>query len=48
MLEKVFASVVKKEKIAENGDYNLSADRYLTAIDYTNAKWPMVELGGGV
>jgi type I restriction enzyme M protein len=40
-----FASIVKKEKIAENGDYNLSADHYLSAIDHTNAKWPMVELG---
>lgn len=42
--EEVFASVVKKEKIAENGDYNLSADHYLTAIDHANIKWPMVEL----
>ena len=25
--EKVFSSIVKKDKIAENGDYNLSADR---------------------
>jgi len=43
--EQMFASVVKKEKIAENGDYNLSANRYLVAVDYTNAKWSMVELG---
>lgn len=39
------AIYVEKEKIAESGDYNLSIDRYGIAIDYTNAKWPMVELG---
>lgn len=38
------AIAVNKEKIAENGDYNLSGDRYRVATDYTNAKWPMVEL----
>jgi type I restriction enzyme M protein len=43
--EEVFASVVKKDKIAENGDYNLSASNYLVAIDYSNVKWPIVELG---
>ena len=43
--EERFASVVKKEKIAKNGDYNLSANHYLAAIDYTNAKWPMIEVG---
>ncbi len=36
---------VKKEKIAENGDYNLTGDRYRETVDYSNAKWPMVELG---
>ena len=41
----LFAWVVKKEKIAESGEYNLSGDRYRVATDYTNAKWPMVELG---
>lgn len=35
---------VEKTKIAESGDYNLSGDRYRVAADYTNAKWPMVEL----
>ena len=40
------AIAVSKAKIAETGDYNLSGDRYRVAIDYTNAKWPMVELGG--
>ena len=42
--EETFASVVKKEKIAENGDYNLSADRYLAVANYTDTKWPMVKL----
>lgn len=40
-----FALLVDKTKIAENGDYNLSGDRYRTVTDYSNAKWPMVELG---
>jgi type I restriction enzyme M protein len=39
------ALYVEKSKIAENGDYNLSGDRYRVAIDYSNAKWPMVKLG---
>ena len=36
---------VTKSKIAESGDYNLTGDRYREAIDYSNVKWPMVELG---
>ena len=44
-LENKMASFVEKEKIAENGDYNLSGDRYRVATDYSKAKWPMVELG---
>jgi len=36
---------VPKSKIAENGDYNLSGDRYRIATDYSKAKWKMVELG---
>lgn len=43
--EEVFASVVKKEKIAKNGDYNLSANHYLATVDYANVKWPIVKLG---
>jgi len=43
--EEKFASVVKKEKIAKNGDYNLSANHYLAAIDHKNVKWPIVKLG---
>jgi len=36
---------VKKEKISENGNYNLTADRYREAKSRLNQKWPMVELG---
>lgn len=36
---------VKKDKIAENGDFNLTGDRYRETVDYRNAKWPIVELG---
>ncbi len=43
--ESKLAVWVEKSKIAESGDYNLSGDRYRTATNYTNAKWPMVELG---
>jgi type I restriction enzyme M protein len=38
-------TLVPKSKIAQTPDYNLSGDRYKTATDYTNAKWPMIELG---
>ena len=35
---------VEKTKIAEDGEYNLSGDRYRETVDYSNVKWPMVEL----
>lgn len=38
-------TLVTKERIAEGGEYNLSGDRYRVTQDYSNAKWPMVELG---
>ena len=44
MNEAKLAHVVKKEKIAESGDYNLSGDRYKEAVVY-NGKWDFVELG---
>lgn len=44
-VESKLAVYVGKSKIAESGDYNLSGDRYCVATDYSNAKWPMVELG---
>ncbi len=40
-----FAFAVTKEKIAENGEYNLTGDRYREVVDYSQMKWPMVELG---
>jgi len=48
-VENKLAVYVEKSKIAGppagGGDYNLSGDRYRVATDYTNTKWPMVELG---
>ena len=37
--------IVEKEKIAENGEYNLSGERYRENKVRSKAKWPMVELG---
>ena len=39
------ALYVKKTKIAEDGEYNLTGDRYRETVDYSNVKWPMIELG---
>lgn len=36
---------VKKEKIAESGDYNLTGERYRETEARRNQKWPLVELG---
>jgi type I restriction enzyme M protein len=44
-VEHPLALYVEKSQIAENGDYNLSGDRYRVATDYSNAKWPMVRIG---
>jgi len=41
--EEKLAYVVKKEKITENGDYNLSGDRYKQAVIYSG-KWDFVEI----
>lgn len=43
--ENKLAVYVEKSNISKTGDYNLSGDRYRVATDYSNAKWPMVELG---
>ena len=43
-IEKKIAHLVKKEKIAESGDYNLSGDRYKETMIYSG-KWDFVELG---
>ncbi len=42
--ENEMALWVKKEKIAESGDYNLTGERYREVEVYKNQKWPMVEL----
>ena len=39
------ALYVEKTKIAEDGEYNLSSNRYRETVDCSNVKWPMVELG---
>lgn len=42
--EKTIAQIVSKDKIKENGDYNLSGDRYKEDVVY-DGKWDLVELG---
>ncbi len=44
-IESKLALWVKKEKLAENEEYNLTGDRYRETIDYSKVKWPMVKLG---
>ena len=40
-----YAHVVLKSKIADNGEYNLSEDRY-KEVEARVTAWPMVEVGG--
>jgi len=40
-----FGLIVPKEKIAANGDYNLSGERYGEQTRLLQAKWPTVSLG---
>lgn len=40
-----FAFAVAKSKIAADGDYNLTGNRYRETVDYNNTKWQMVKLG---
>ncbi|OVE74577.1 N-6 DNA methylase [archaeon D22] len=42
--ERTIAHIVPKEQVAENGDYNLSGDRYKENVVY-DGKWDLVELG---
>lgn len=44
-LENKLAIWAKKEKIAEDGDYNLTGERYREVEIFTNGNWPMVALG---
>jgi type I restriction enzyme M protein len=39
---------VKRIKIAETGDYNLTSDSYRAVTDYSNAQWPMVKFDDAV
>ena len=43
--EKEISLLVKRDKIAESGDYNLTGERYRESEIQVNQKWPMVELG---
>jgi len=38
------ALLVKKEKLAENGEYNLTGDRYRTVETKKHQKWPFVQI----
>lgn len=38
-------TIVSKEKLAEDGEYNLSASRYQQAQDFSNCQYEMVRLG---
>lgn len=37
-------TIVEKSKLAENGEYNLTASRYKVIQDFSNCKWDMVKL----
>ncbi len=39
------ALLVKKEKLAENEEYNLTGDRYRVIEKRVNQKWPIISLG---
>lgn len=38
-------TMVQKTEIGQSGEYNLSGERYKAGNDYSNAVWPMVNLG---
>ena len=43
--ENKLATQVNKEEISKDGEYNLSATRYISSELHSNAKFPIVELG---
>jgi type I restriction enzyme M protein len=47
LAEAKLAHLVKKEKIAESGNYSLSGDRYKEAVAY-NGKWDFVEVENAI
>ena len=38
------ALIIEKDKVATDGDYNLSGERYRVNVD-SNSEWPMAQLG---
>ena len=44
-VENQLSAYVSKESILHNPDRSLSVDRYRAAVDHSNAKWPMFDLG---
>ena len=40
-----YGLIVPKDKIATNGDYNLSGERYREGTAHTGLKWPLVRIG---
>lgn len=38
-------TIVEKSKLAENGEYNLTASRYKVTQDFSNCKWDIIALG---
>lgn len=44
-VESPLATYVSKESILHDHDISISVDRYRTAVDHSNAKWPMFDLG---
>ena len=42
--ENELALYIKKPEIAEDGEYNLTGDRYRKPTGYSNSKWPILEL----
>ncbi|MDR1389062.1 MAG: restriction endonuclease subunit S, partial [Treponema sp.] len=45
MMDRYGALIVPKEKLAENGEYNLTGERYRVVERREKQKWPMVRLG---
>ena len=43
--EPTLGLIVEKEKVAENGEYNLGGERYRESGIRSQAKWPLVTLG---
>lgn len=42
--ESPISQLVERNRIAENGDYNLTGDRYLAATDFSSVSFPLADL----